>query len=294
MESNRLRVTHSTRYTYSNAAPVCHNIARLRPRNLPWQTCHSFRLMVHPEPTHVTDRIDFFGNHASHFAVEQSHLGLTITSESLVTVEERELDWTEDGPAWEQVAAHLNAGTNLKPRDVLQFSYSTSRTPTVPEIRDYAIQSFTAERPVFSAALELTQRIFHEFTFDPTATNVHTPLDEVLKSRSGVCQDFAHFQLACLRSLGIPARYVSGYIRTKPPEGTPRLVGADASHAWISAYCGNGNWIDLDPTNNQIASTEHITVAWGRDYGDVCPVQGVIMGGGAHDVDVSVDVECVV
>jgi transglutaminase-like putative cysteine protease len=162
------------------------------------------------------------------------------------------------------------------------------RIPTAAA--EYAERSFAPGRPIVDAALDLTRRIYTDFSYDRRATNVSTPVDEVLALRRGVCQDFAHLQIACLRALGLPARYVSGYLVTRPPPGRPRLVGADASHAWVGVYCGDAGWLPLDPTNNAIPNEQHITLAWGRDFGDVTPMRGVITGGGRHQVKVSVDV----
>ena len=160
----------------------------------------------------------------------------------------------------------------------------------MPQLAAYARQSFPSGRPLLEAAAELTTRIYRDFEFNARATTVATPVDEVFSLRKGVCQDFAHLEIAALRSLGLAARYVSGYLRTRPAPGKPRLVGADASHAWLSVYVGDGEWLDLDPTNNLLPNLEHITVAWGRDYSDVCPLKGVFIGGGRHSLSVSVDV----
>jgi transglutaminase-like putative cysteine protease len=175
--------------------------------------------------------------------------------------------------------------------EICQFAVDSPHVKARAELAEFAQGSFTPGRPWLEALLDLTRRIFEEFVYDPAATNVSTPLDTVLAMRRGVCQDFAHLQIGCLRSLGLPARYVSGYLQTTPPPGKPRLVGADASHAWLSAWCGAHGWVDVDPTNNVQPSLGHVTVAWGRDYSDVCPIKGVFIGGGDHRMEVSVDVE---
>ena len=172
-----------------------------------------------------------------------------------------------------------------------QFIFDSHLLPASPELADYARSSFPAGRPLMEGARDLCRRIHQDFKFNPKATTVATPIVEVMEKRQGVCQDFAHVGIACLRSLGLPARYVSGYIRTVPPKGKPRLVGADASHAWLAAYCPVLGWVDLDPTNDVIPSEDHITVAYGRDFADVSPVAGVLTGGGGHEVKVAVDVE---
>jgi transglutaminase-like putative cysteine protease len=196
----------------------------------------------------------------------------------------------ESTPPWEQVRDRLPQELDVEWLDAYQYVFDTRSASARPEFHRYALESFTPGRPILLAALDLTARIFREFTYDPRATNVTTPIREVFEHRRGVCQDFAHLQIACLRSLGLAARYVSGYLSTLPPPGRPRLVGADATHAWVSLFCGEYGWVDLDPTNNQIPADRHVLLAWGRDYDDVSPVKGVILGGGAHSVIVSVDV----
>jgi transglutaminase-like putative cysteine protease len=171
-----------------------------------------------------------------------------------------------------------------------QLTFPSPRVPPLVELRDYAAKSFLPNRSIVQALVDLNVRIHHEFRFDTRATTVDTPLWEVLNLRRGVCQDFAHLATGCLRSMGLAARYVSGYLRTTPPAGKPRLVGADASHAWCSAWCGPLGWVDFDPTNNCLVGGSYVTIAWGRDYGDVCPIQGVFVGGGDHRITVSVDV----
>jgi transglutaminase-like putative cysteine protease len=192
---------------------------------------------------------------------------------------------------WEDVARSLPTDYTSAGLGAYQFTFESPRIRIRPEFAAYALESFTPKRPMLEALLDLTTRIHRDFRFDSKVTNVRTPPEDVFRKRRGVCQDFAHVQIACLRSLNLPARYVSGYLRTYPPPGRPRLVGADASHAWVSSYCPGVGWVDLDPTNNVVPSDGHVTLAWGRDYGDVSPLRGLILGGGAHTVKVSVDVE---
>ena len=283
-------ITHTTKYAYSDPASVCHNIAHLEPRHVPHQQCDSFRLLIAPEPFELHSQMDPFGNRSTYFSIEQAHKGLTVTSKSLMHV--RPPQQTLESDSWEAVAAFLKRTRTAEALDVYQYAFPTARTQPFADLEQYTRKSFTPGRSVFEAANELTERIFTEFTYDDRATNVSTPIEEVFASRRGVCQDFAHLQLACIRSLGLAARYVSGYLRTYPPPGKPRLVGVDASHAWLSVYCGaDAGWIDFDPTNNLIPVTDHITLAWGRDYNDVCPIRGVILGGGTHQMSLSVDVE---
>ena len=199
--------------------------------------------------------------------------------------------WPEFAPAWDEVARSLPSDLSDAGVDAYQFVFESPRIPQGAAFAAYALPSFPPGRPLTEALLDLTARIYKEFRFDSKATNVRTSPEEVLRSKRGVCQDFAHLQVACLRSLGLASRYVSGYIRTYPPPGRPRLVGADASHAWVSVYCPGAGWLDLDPTNNLIPSESHVKLAWGRDYGDVSPVRGVILGGRDHKLEVGVDME---
>ena len=235
---------------------------------------------------------DYFGNRTDYFSLTDTHRGLSVTATSSIDVEEVAGSPSDlSDPPWEEIVADLQ---NLQARDTLEHQLLTFGSEYIPlddSYSQYARESFTPGKPILEASLDLTRRIHEEFEYDPRTTNVSTPVEQVLTQKSGVCQDFAHFQLACLRSLGLAARYVSGYLRTIPPEGKPRLVGADASHAWLGVYCGELGWIDFDPTNNTICGTDHITIAHGRDYGDVCPIQGVFVGGGDHSMSVYVDVE---
>ena len=281
-------ITHNTRYTYSDAVPVCHNMVHLRPRALPHQMCKDFRLVVHPEPNDLREQVDVYGNHATYFSIEQAHLGLNVTATSKILV--RPNPKPAAGPAWDELAKQLSQDRSDTYLHAYEFAFPSSRTRPFVELTEYCQSSFPPSRPIIEASKELTERIFEDFEYDSTATTVSTPITSVFATKRGVCQDFAHVQLACFRALGLAARYVSGYLRTIPPEGQERLVGADASHAWVSVFCGPAGWIDFDPTNNVIPSTDHVTLAWGRDYRDVAPIRGVILGGGSHMMDVSVDV----
>lgn len=287
----KYKITHTTKYTHSEAVPVCHNVVHFAPRNLQYQTCEKFQLMIHPEPFEVLSRFDYFGNQVSYFSIDHAHSSLTVTAASDVKVLERAELAAEATPPWEAVVAFLrDSNRTQQTLDAYQYAFSTRRTKPFPALAEYAKESFPAKQPILEGALDLTARIHKDFSYDPRATTVQTPIRDVFDDRRGVCQDFAHLQLGCFRALGLSARYVSGYLRTHPPAGKPRLVGADASHAWVSVFCGEQGWVDLDPTNNVRASSDHITLAWGRDYDDVCPVQGVIVGGGEHRMSVSVDV----
>lgn len=283
-------ITHRTSYTYSESVPVCHNLVHLEPRAFGDQGCSRYQLLVQPEPAQIYHRQDSFGNRVSYFSVDQAHRGLTVTAISDVEVGQRTIPEPREQVSWERVAADLAAERTTKSLEAYQFFFDSPRIRPIPQLARYARKSFEPGRDIIDALLAFTEQIHQDFRFDPRATTVSTPVEEVFLKRHGVCQDFAHLQIACLRSLGLAARYVSGYLRTEPPPGKPRLIGADASHAWVSLYCGIFGWVDVDPTNNCLASTDHVTVAWGRDYSDVCPIQGVIVGGGEHKLNVSVDV----
>jgi transglutaminase-like putative cysteine protease len=213
-----------------------------------------------------------------------------VTATSEVQVLPRSATVPNATQAWEDVAAQLQTDRSNQGLEAYQFAFASPRIIPNLDLKNYAECSFSPRRSILESLVDLTERIHQDFNFDQRATTVHTPLQEVFEKRHGVCQDFAHLEIGCLRALGLAARYVSGYLRTLPPPGKPRLIGADASHAWLSVYCGKAGWIDVDPTNNTIPSTDHVTVAWGRDYDDVRPVQGVIVGGGEHRMSVAVDV----
>jgi transglutaminase-like putative cysteine protease len=288
----RYIVKHTTWYNYTEPVPNCHNLLHLAPRDTARQTCHEHRLVIEPTPSTLSRRSDYFGNLADYFAVRGPLMGLKVTAESQVEVTAKS-EPAEDGSLpWEELANGRQAMFDRESLEIMHFTFPSPRIRLFPEMFRYAVVSFPAGLPIISAIRDLTTRIHADFKFDARATTVNTPLDEVLQLRRGVCQDFAQLAVGCLRSLGLAARYVSGYISTEPPPGVPRLVGADASHAWASVYCGlDLGWIDIDPTNNMLAGDEHICVGWGRDYGDICPIQGVFVGGGDHTMGVSVDVE---
>lgn len=278
----RYLVQHTTTYTYTEPVPVCHNLAKLAPRNTPGQVCREFRLSIQPEPTFRLRRQDYFGNEVDCFSIEEVHDRLQVTAESIVDVSPPKLSPRPESPPWDKL--------DIRRPSIVIFTLRSPRIVPSEEMRAFARPSFPPGRRVFDAVRDLTSRIHEEFTFDPLATTVHTRPEELLTLRRGVCQDFAHLAIGCLRSLGLPARYVSGYVSTLPPPGQPRLMGADASHAWISAYCGPLGWVDFDPTNDKVVSDSHITIGWGRDYGDACPIQGVFIGGGQQQMTVGVDV----
>jgi transglutaminase-like putative cysteine protease len=235
--------------------------------------------------------VDFFGNLLCFFTIQEPHRELVVEAHSQVTLTPSASEPDRHSLPWEEAAATLSADHSVNGLEAYQFSFESPRIRIRPEFAAYARQSFTPRRPMQEALLDLTVRIHKDFRFDSKVTNVRTPPEEVFKKRRGVCQDFAHVQIACLRSLNLAARYVSGYLRTYPPPGKPRLIGADASHAWVSAYCPGIGWLDVDPTNNVVPSDGHVTLAWGRDYSDVSPLRGLVLGGGAHTLKVGVDMK---
>jgi transglutaminase-like putative cysteine protease len=286
----RYRVTHTTTYRAEEPVSVCHNAAWLAPRDTRTQRCEFHEMTFHPEPSIWDRRTDIFGNQVTHFSFNEGYRTLQVTAESRVALEETPVLEPAAAPEWEAVRDQLRIPPLPVDLDVLPFVFDSPRITRAAVLGDYARVSFTPRRPIVEAVLELTARLFHEFEYDPRATTVTTPVDEVMQHRKGVCQDFAHVQIGMLRSLGLAARYVSGYVRTSPSPDADQLVGGDASHAWLSVYCGDLGWVDVDPTNNKLTRDEHITLAWGRDYGDVSPIKGVYVGGGQHALSVSVHV----
>lgn len=284
-------VTHHTLYRYSSSVAQCHNEARLTPRDTPWQRCPISRVQINPPPAMTAERLDFFGNRVTYFAIQDIHQALEVTAVSEVSVDPRPVPELESTPPWEAVAGSLGRGPDEETIEARQFALESPYVNCCAEaLRDYARDSFAAGRPLLAAAWDLTRRIYRDFTYDPKFTTLATPLQEVLDNRRGVCQDYAHLAIGCLRALGLAARYMSGYLENLPAPGRPRLTGADASHAWLAVYCPGHGWIEFDPTNNCLPGVQHITLAWGRDYGDVAPLKGVMVGGGSHTLDVAVKV----
>lgn len=284
------RITHETEYTYAMPVSVGHNQLFLRPRDLPGQHCIENTIDLEPSPGIANVRTDYFGNHTMLFTVQEPHTRMLVTSTSRVEVNPQGPPIPGMSSPWEKVRDDVRRDRSLAGLDALQYTFNSPLVRTQADATDYARKSFAAGRPILDAALDLTHRIFTDFRYDPATTTVSTPVADVFAQRSGVCQDFAHLQIAMLRGLGLPARYVSGYLRTFKDESDPKLIGADASHAWLAVYDGTGHWTDFDPTNDQIPAEHHVTVAWGRDYADVAPVKGVIIGGGDQEIDVRVHV----
>ncbi len=287
----KYKIVHTTNYAYSAPVSVCHNLLILTPREGGRISCTGHRLVIRPTPVATVRRTDYFGNYVHTFSLEEQHRSLTVTSTSRVVVKKDDRLAMGNGPPWEALRDAVQTQSDRNWLECAPFRFNSPRVFTAPEYKAYALASFSPGMPVVDGLLKLTARIHAEFAYDSRATNVKTPTSEVFEHRRGVCQDFAHVQLSCIRSLGLPCRYVSGYLRTRPPEGQKKLVGADQSHAWISAYCGEElGWIEFDPTNDCVAGMDHIPIAWGRDYSDVVPFRGAFIGGGKHTLNVSVDV----
>jgi len=290
----RFRIHHVTRYHYADPVSLCHNISHLKPRDLPHQKVLSAQLRIDPWPAVSSEHKDFFGNRVGYFCIQQSHKTLTVGVASEVEVSAPVLPELSASPPWEQVVSTLREGLSREGSDARIFSLPSRYVAREPGAVELALSSFTPNRPILEATSDLMGRIYREFEFDPHFTTVATPITEVLEHRKGVCQDFAHVSLACLRGLGLAARYVSGYLETLPPPGQQKLQGADASHAWFAVFVPGTGWVDFDPTNDQVPSEQHITTALGRDFHDVTPVRGVFYGGGEDWLEVEVDVERIV
>lgn len=287
----RYSIHHITQYQYSDPVTLCHNEAHLLPRSLARQRCLDARLYVQPTPTVYHERKDFFGNRVVYFSIEEPHSTLAVTASSEMEMSPLALPDVQATPPWEEVQQLLRQGMSRGVLEARQFMLTSPMAPANAIFAAYAAESFPPERPFLLATQELMRRIFTEFAYDPEFTTVATPVSEVFDHKRGVCQDFAHFAIACMRSLGLAARYVSGYLETLPPTDQPRLIGAAASHAWVSVYCPELGWVDFDPTNDLMPSERHIVVAWGRDYSDVTPFKGTILGGGEHELQVEVEVK---
>lgn len=284
------RIVHKTAYRYSEPASLSQNELILQPRETPTQKVDRSRLEIVPEPHYLSDRTDYFGNNVQVFMVQHSHSDLTMVADSQVQSLPCAILPPKQTPPWESVVQRLAAHVQPQELEAYQFVFASPMVAVNASVRKYAEVSFPPNRPVLEGAVHLMERIFSEFTYDKTATTVDTRVDQVLNRKKGVCQDFAHLAIGCLRSLGLAVRYVSGYLETLPPPGKPKLVGSDASHAWFSLFVPERGWVDLDPTNNLLPGETYVTLAWGRDYGDVTPVKGVVMGGGVHTLSVTVDV----
>ncbi|WP_282056960.1 transglutaminase family protein [Maribacter luteus] len=288
-------VTHTTTYEYNAPVNYCHNIATLRPRESKGQSLLDYKILISPDPAEISERIDFFGNYITRFSIQTEHKVLKVTTKSKIV---RDYAQFQDSFASETCrgvtmneALFALQGNDMGVLDAKQYileSIFIKRTDA--RIREYAEVSFKGNRSVFDAAFELMQRIYTDFKFVSGFTSIATPITEVMKEKKGVCQDFAQIAIACIRSVGLPARYISGYIETVPPKGKEKLVGADASHAWFAIFIPGFGWVDFDPTNNMIPADQHLVVGWGRDYYDVPPLKGVVYGSGKSKLKVAVDI----
>jgi transglutaminase-like putative cysteine protease len=290
MTACRYTVDHETRYAYRVPVSQSWQLAHLTPRELPWQHVLSHELRIEPAADERRDERDAFGNGVTHFAVHGPHPLLRVRMLAEVEVDERPDMHTVDSLAWEAVRDSLRVDPAQDGLAPARMSEQSALVPWSESARAYATPSFAAGRGWLEAVTDLMHRIHANFEFEPGATTVATQVDEVLELRRGVCQDFAHLMLACLRGHGLPARYVSGYLLTEPPPGRPRLLGADASHAWVAAYSPAHGWVELDPTNDHLADRRYITLAWGADFADVVPLRGVILGGRGQSMAVEVSV----
>jgi transglutaminase-like putative cysteine protease len=291
----RYHVLHETLYDYGSAVSLSQQQLHLSPRVLAWQQVEAQRVDFDPTPTWRRDGLDAFGNPVTWIAFHTPHDKLRVVSAMNIAIDPHRPEHLEASLPWEEVRDRL-AYNASPPRaedlDAARFLFESAHVRVKKELADYADDCFPPGQPVLVGAQALMDKIFTEFEFDPEATTVSTPVMEVLEKKRGVCQDFAHLMIACLRAQGLAARYVSGYLLTHPPPGKPRLVGADASHAWVSVYAPGfaDDWVDFDPTNNLLPDTQHITLAFGRDFGDVSPMRGIILGGGGHEPEVAVTV----
>ncbi len=282
-------VTHVTRYTYGAIVEFTSGVLRLKPVSRDGQILDSFRLTTDPPSLPPTERIDAFGNTVLSLRIEEPHRELVIEAASRVRVDRPAV--LEFSPPWETVTIEALNVPSLGSDSPAMGLYPSRALALFDEATAYARQSFVPRRPVYEAAMDLARRIRADFVYDPEATDVRTPAEVAFAHRRGVCQDFAHIMIAALRGLGLPALYVSGYIRTIPPPGKKRLAGADASHAWVSLWCGSAmGWCDFDPTNALAVHNDHVEVARGRDYSDASPVESMVLSSGSHELDVEVDV----
>ena len=289
-----LHVEHVTEYDYVERVELATHLVHLQPRALPWQEVRRFTLRADPVPDRIRWGADHFGNAVAWLFLERAHGSLRVATDAIVEVRARAMPEPGSTMAWEDVT--MLALEPAAAREVAEFCFGSPRAPADVRpghpVRAYAVPSFPPGQPILVGLLDLMRRMGRDFRFDASVTTVSTPVERVLQLRAGVCQDFAHLMIAGLRSLGIPARYVSGYLRTLPPPGRAKLRGADASHAWVSIWLGPVlGWIDLDPTNDVVVSDGHVWLGWGRDFADVSPIQGMLLGGGRHRLRVAVDIE---
>ncbi|MES1258277.1 MAG: transglutaminase family protein [Acidobacteriota bacterium] len=281
----KVKTTHTTTYLYSDPVSVCHTEVHLAPRECPHQRLLSHALTIAPEPSFRTSRQDYFGNEITIFSIQEPHETLHITAESEIELQPEEPPAGALTPPWEEVLDEMRGGKTDEIFRAAEFTFPSPFVKPGADCEAYGRQSFPPGRPVLEAGLDLCHRIYSDFRYDPRATTIATPVEEVLMKRSGVCQDFAHLMISCARSLGLPARYISGYLRSDA-----KTLGGEASHAWCALFCPGFGWLEFDPTNDVMPAGNHVTIAHGRDYSDVAPVVGVALGGGEQLIHVSVSV----
>jgi transglutaminase-like putative cysteine protease len=289
----RYAVRHTTVYEYGGDVAHSHHLLHLTPREFAYQRRLSHSLELDPQPSFLHADQDAFGNGIARLEYDRSHDRLSVSAEMQVEVLPRKSGPLEDSEAWDSVRERLSyhaSPMNHADLDACRFRMRSSHVPLKQAIEDYAHECFPPGRPIGAAAQALTRQIYRDFDYVPGSTNNRTSITDVLASRKGVCQDFAHLMIGCLRSSGLAARYVSGYIRTSRDGESDALVGGDVSHAWVSVYCPPHGWVDFDPTNDCVVGEDHVTLAWGRDFDDVSPLRGMIVGGGRHKVSVDVGV----
>lgn len=289
--SARFRVVHRTHYQYALPVEICHSEAHLKPRSTPRQRCIATVLDFDPAPDVERDRLDYFGNVVTYFAAQLPGARLVVVATSEVEVTTPAEGEPSESPPWEEARAEIRAGLDRELLLARELALDSPLVAASPELHEYAAPSFPPGRPLHQAVADLTRRIHRDFAYDPGTTTVATPPAVALERRRGVCQDFAHVAIGCLRSVGLPGRYISGYLETVPPQGGAVLRGAAASHAWAATFVPGYGWLEIDPTNDQVPPRQHVTVAWGRDYADVAPLKGVLLGGGDHVLEVGVEVE---
>lgn len=294
MDTTRYYVSHLTTYRYGGSVALARHMLHLTPRTLPWQMVQAHAIEHDPASAELSAATDNFGNPMHTLTIHTRHRALVVHAHSWIDVDDRPQMPEEDSPPWESVRDQLVFRAGRKPSDseldAGQFLFESRYVRVKREFAHWAQTCFTPGTPILVGMRRLTELIFETFDFDPESTHIATPVTEVLATKRGVCQDFAHLAISALRSLGLPARYMSGYLLTKPPPGKPRLIGADASHAWLAVWCPDFGWAEYDPTNGIPAGQSHITLGWGRDFGDVTPLRGVIHGGGDHIPEIEVTV----
>lgn len=286
----RYSVKHRSTFSYAGKVALSQHHLHLRPRDTAWQKVLDHQIAVAPNPVIYQERKDYFDNWAADMTLQEPHERLAVKASSLVEVQKPASRDALATPPWEHVAATLRTAKTPEEVDAQQFVFGSPHVQLGEAARVLALRVLQPKRPLLDGLVALTSLIYRDFTYKGGVTDIYTPVGEVIAKKQGVCQDFAHLQIACLRALGLAARYVSGYLLTHPPEGQPRRIGADESHAWVAAWCPPYGWVDADPTNDLLVAEEHVTLAWGRDYGDVSPITGFMVGGGAHQVSVAVDV----